>query len=291
MSRIKIKDLRIKMNDTAREYLSYWKFIIPLLKVKKTIKTDEVMWGNKDQYFLYFPAAGVKKDKLIIYIHGGGWNSHSPKQDFYIGQNIAMQGYDCFMPGYRKTPKYRYDDIIDDIFKDYVGIKAYVKEKGLKYNKVILMGSSAGAHLSAVLCFDKAMQEKYGISEDEFNGLLVMAGPLCFDYEKTGTEKALLKYLFGSKDVKDWKKGEPYSMLYAKENFKLGMIHSRHDGLLGWDQAQAFCDKALELGIPGKIYEVKDAWNTHSAYCSGVFLKTREESDTLDTAYKMLEEM
>lgn len=274
-----------------REYLSYWKFIIPLLKVKKTIKTEEINWGGKDQYVMFFPAEGVKKDKLIIYTHGGGWNSHSPKQDFYIGQNLAMHGYDCFMTEYRKTPKFTYEDIIDDVFRCYVEIKKYMKEKGLSYDKIILMGSSAGAHLSAVLCFDKKRQERFGISADDFNGLLLMAGPLCFDYDKTGTEKLLLKYLFDSKEVSDWKKGEPYSMLSARDNFKLKMIHSKHDGLLGWEQAQAFCDKAAEHGIPGEIYEVKEAWNTHSAYCSGVFLKTREESDTLNKTYEMLEEI
>ncbi len=274
-----------------REYLSYWKFIIPLLKVKKTIKTEEINWGGKDQYVMFFPAEGVKKDKLIIYTHGGGWNSHSPKQDFYIGQNLAMHGYDCFMTEYRKTPKFTYEDIIDDVFRCYVEIKKYMKEKGLSYDKIILMGSSAGAHLSAVLCFDKKRQERFGISADDFNGLLLMAGPLCFDYDKTGTEKLLLKYLFDSKEVSDWKKGEPYSMLSARDNFKLKMIHSKHDGLLGWEQAQAFCDKAAELGIPSEIYEVKEAWNTHSAYCSGVFLKTREESDTLNKTYEMLEEI
>ncbi|MCR5358063.1 MAG: alpha/beta hydrolase [Lachnospiraceae bacterium] len=279
------------MNDTVREYLSYPKFIVPLLKVKKTVKADEVVWGGKDQYFMFFPAAGDKKDKLIIYIHGGGWNSHSPKQDFYIGQNLAMHGYDCFMPEYRKTPKYTYEDIADDVFKDYAEIRKYIKEKGLSYDKTILMGSSAGAHLAAVLCFDGARQERFSISKDEFNGLLLMAGPLCFDYEKTGTEKTLLKYLFGSKEVSDWKKGEPYSMLSARDDFKLKMIHSKHDGLLGWDQAQAFCDKASILGMETELYEVKEAWNTHSAYCSGVFLKTREESDTLNKTYEMLEEM
>ena len=279
------------MNDTVREYLSYPKFIIPLLKTKRTIVPDEVRWGDKDQYFLYFPAGEGKKDKVIVYIHGGGWNSHNPKQDFYIGQNLATGGYDCFMPEYRKTPKHTYEDICDDIFRGYTEIVKYIKDKGLSYSKTIIMGSSAGAHLGAVLCFDEKRQKGYGISGDGFDGLLTMAGPLCFDYPMTGTLKTLLKYLFGSKDLSEWKKGEPYSMLKHMDDFTLKMIQSGHDGLVGLDQAKAFLNKASELGIPGELYEVKEAWNTHSAYCSGVFLKKRDESDTLDRTYEMLEEM
>ena len=279
------------MNDTLREYLSYPKFIIPLLKTKRTITPDEVRWGDRDQYFLYFPAGENKKDKLIIYIHGGGWNAHSPKEDFYIGQNIANEGYDCFMPEYHKTPKHTYDDICDDVFRGYKEIVRYIKVKGLSYSKTIIMGSSAGAHLGAVLCFDDKMREKYGILPDEFSGLLTMAGPLCFDHPMTGTLKTLLKYLFNSKDIRDWKKGEPYSMLSKKDGFKLRMIQSEHDGLVGLDQAKEFCRKASELGISSELYEVREAWNTHSAYCSGVFLKKRSESDTLNKTYEMLEEM
>ncbi|SCW63092.1 ABC-type glycerol-3-phosphate transport system, substrate-binding protein [Ruminococcaceae bacterium YRB3002] len=47
-------------------------------------------------------------------------------------------------------------------------------------------------------------------------------------------------------------------------------------------------DKAQECGIPAELYEVCEAWNTHSAYCAGVFLKNRSESDTLDKVYEMM---
>jgi acetyl esterase/lipase len=279
------------MNDTAREYLSYGKFIIPLLKVKKTIKPEEVRWGGKSQYFLYFPAKEPRKNKAVIYIHGGGWNSRTPKQDYYIGQTIASEGYDCFMPEYRKTPKFRYDDIADDVFRGYVEIRKFISEKHLSFDKEIIMGSSARAHLGALLCFDQERQKKLNIEGDSFSGLLTMAGPLYFGLPQTGTLNLLLKNLFGTKDKTQWTKGEPYRMLQPKESFKLFMIQSKHDGLVGWDQAVEFKNKAEENGIPSEIYEVTDAWNTHSAYCAGAFLKKRSESNTLDTAFKMLEKI
>ncbi|MBO4637389.1 MAG: alpha/beta hydrolase [Clostridiales bacterium] len=278
------------MNDTVREYLSYGKFIIPLMKAKKTITPEEVRWGeHKDQYFHYFPAREPRKDKVVIYIHGGGWNSHEPRQDFYIGQNIASEGYDCFMPGYRKTPKYTYDAITDDIFRDYKEIKSFMKARGLSFGKEVIMGSSAGAHLGAVLCFNRELQKKHGIDGNDFSGLLTMAGPLYFGLPQTGTLDTLLRYLFGTKEKIEWLRGEPYSMVTPKEDFKIFMIQSKHDGLVGWEQAEVFRDKASENGIPCELYEVKESWNTHSAYCAGVFLKNRNESDTLETAYGMLD--
>ncbi len=279
------------MNDTAREYLSYGKFIVPLLRAKKTITPEEIRWGNKNQYFLYFPAQEPRKNKTVIHIHGGGWNSRTPKMDYFVGQSIAAEGYDCFMMDYRKTPKYHYDDIADDVFRGYVEIRKYISEKGLSCGRPIIMGYSAGAHLSAVLCFDKERQKKFNISKDSFSGLLSMAGPLYFGLPQTGTLNTLLKYLFGTKDKTQWEKGEPYRMIHPKENFKLCMIQSKHDGLVGWDQAVEFMNKAEANGISSEIYEVTDAWNTHSAYCVGSFLKKRSESNTLDTVFKMLEKL
>ena len=193
------------------------------------------------------------------------------------------------MPDYRKTPKYRYDDISADIFGGYANIKAYLKEKGLTYSKVVVMGSSAGAHLGALLCFDREKQIEYGISADEFDGFISMAGPLCFDYSQTGTLNTLLKMLFNSKDVSEWKKGEPYSKLSPSAKLKMLIIQSRHDGLVGFDQAVAFNNKASELGIKTELYEVTDKWNTHTAYCAGVFLKERTEFKTLDKVFVQLD--
>ena len=275
-----------------REYLSYGKFIVPLMKVKRTIIPEESKWGEyKDQYFLYFPGREPKQDKVVIYIHGGGWNSRNPKQDFYIGQSIASQGYDCFMPGYRKTPQFTYNAIVDDIFRGYKEILSFMSDRGLVYQKTVIAGSSAGAHLGAVLCFSKELQDKYEISGDDFAGLVTMAGPLYFELPQTGTLNTLLKYLFGTKEKSEWLRGEPYSMVTPKKDFKMCMIQSKHDGLLGWEQAEAFKDKAEANGIPVELYEVCESWNTHSAYCAGVFLKQRGESSTLDRFYEMVGEI
>lgn len=276
------------MNDTAREYLSYGKFILPFCRFRRTIRPTERRWGDTHQYFLYFPGAQPRKDQAVIYIHGGGWNSQSPKLSFYIGQRIAEAGYDCFLPGYRKTPKHRYDDIADDVFNGYREIRKFMAEKGLSYVKEVVMGSSAGAHLGAILCFDRERQARFGIDGEDFDALLTMAGPLRFDLPQTGILDWLLGQLFGTKDKNVWKKGEPYGMLCPKPDFRLFMIQSPHDGLVGWDQAKSYCDRAAELGIPAEFYAVDEAWNTHSAYCAGVFLKNRGESATLEKVFDML---
>lgn len=277
------------MNDTLREYFSYGSFILPLMKVKKQITPQKVQWGNKHQYFLHYSSANKTSNTLVIYIHGGGWNNGSPADFHFIGQKIAMEGYDCIMPGYRKSPKYHYEDITDDIFVGFNKINTYLAEHKLSYSRMVVIGSSAGAHLGALLCFDTETQDKHHISPDIFHGFISLAGPLCFDYPQTHTLNILLKDLFGSKDRSIWKCGEPLSKLQQKVTTKTLLIQSKHDGLVGYEQANRFFDRLTKLGIPAKIADVHEKQNTHSAYSAGIFLKERSQSPTLNLVFEWLE--
>ena len=280
-----------QMNDTLREYLSYGSFILPLMKCRKTITPDRVRWKDKDRYFLYFPSPCKKSDTLVIYIHGGGWNSGSPSDFHFIGQKIANEGYDCIMPGYRKASKAHFEEIADDIFSGYKEIKKYLSDKKLGYSKTVVIGSSAGSHLGALLCYDSERQEKYGIPADEFDGFISLAGPLCFDLPQTGTLNTLGANMFGSRDKSEWKKGEPISKLKNGQKTKAMLIQSRHDGIIGFEQAEKFRGRATELGIPAELYEVTEKQDTHSAYSAGIFLSERAKSPTLDRVFEWLDNM
>ncbi len=284
-----MKDGVNEMNDTLRELFSYGKFIIPIMKVKKEIKPERVQWGNKDQYFLLYPAKEKKSDTLVIYIHGGGWNSGSPRDLYFIGQRVALEGYDCIMPGYRKAPKFHCKEIVEDVFQDYVRIRQYLKEKSRAYSRMIVMGSSAGAHLGALLCFDREYQEKYNIEKEDFDKFICLAGPLCFDYPQTRICNKLMKGLFGTKNLTIWKKWEPISKLKEYQKIKLLIIHSKHDGLIEYNQALAFVKKAQMLGMETEFYDVNEVWNTHSAYSAGIFLKERKDSPTIEKVFSGIE--
>lgn len=269
------------MKDSLREFLSYGGFVLPLLKVRKTIRPQRVQWGDRAQYFLHYSAPSPKGKTLVIYIHGGGWNSGSPADFHFIGQRFALAGYDCILPGYRKAPKYHYEDIADDIFRGYREIQEYLRRKSAAYTSITVVGSSAGAHLGALLCFDSERRQKHGIASGQPDSFVSLAGPLCFDFRQTRTQNKLMRDLFSSTSMDVWKTGEPLSKLTGGQAVRTLVVQSRHDGVIGFDQAEKFCRRALELGIDAELYEVAEARNTHSAYSAGIFLRTCQESPTL----------
>lgn len=277
------------MRDYWREMFSYPKLYYKSAKVKKIIEPERIDYGsNKHQFFLYFKPKKEARDKVIVWIHGGGWNANSPDDFRYVGQSFAMEGYHCVSLGYRLSPKNKYPIQIEDVCMAYNNAMEYLKGRGIDCSKVIVTGPSAGAHLSSILCYGKKYQEKCDVDIRKIAGFIGVAGPYDFGKNISNTVKILLGQLF-AKDY-DRTDGEPVS-LFAANHIPMLLIHSKHDGLIDFSQSEELYKKAEEAGLQCELYEVVDKINTHSAYSAGMFLETRETNQALDKLYTWIEKI
>ncbi len=107
---------------------------------------------------LYLPENSDGETALVLFIHGGAWIGGD--KDAYR-ENIKSV---CREFGYATAAiNYRYlaqgvtlHDIADDIEKALGVISEKGKEKGININKVLLTGSSAGAHLAMFYAYSRA---------------------------------------------------------------------------------------------------------------------------------------
>ena len=274
--------------DIFHEYASYPALFWKLVKYKKVLQPQKISFGcHRTQYFLHFAPTGEARNKVVVYIHGGGWNNGSPEFFHFIGQKFAMEGYHCLMLGYRKAPVYRYPAQIEDVCKGYKTALSYLKKKGIDIRKVIVTGSSAGAHLGALLCCDMDLQQRFGINDKRIRGFVGLGGPYFFGGEHTLAFKYLVKGLFDRSC--DWKNGEPYSKLSEVQQIPMLLIHSKHDGIVNYHNAVEFFNRAKQLGIKTAFYTVTDENDNHSSYSAGIFLEDRENSTTLDKLFDWIE--
>lgn len=277
------------MKDYLREMFSYPGLYRRLAKVKKIIRAEQVGFGSdKNQFFLHFKPDGEKKSKVVVWIHGGGWNAGNPYDFEYVGQSFALEGYHCISLGYRLSPKYKYPAQIEDVCVAYNKAIEYLEAQGVDCSQVVVTGPSAGAHLAAILCYSKKYQERYAVNINRLIGFIGVAGPYSFQTSINNTVRILLTQLF--EKGYDWVDGEPCSLL-ANNHIPMLLIHSKHDGLIDYSQAEAFYEKANALGIKCELYEVIDKMNTHSAYSAGMFLETREINKSLDKLFSWIEEI
>ena len=269
------------MIDYIRENLSYYPIYYRLLfKTKKDVTPEYVSYGgDKEQYFLYYEPAKPVSDKVVVWVHGGGWNAGNPKYFDYVGQNMARAGYRFVSIGYRLSPKNKYPAQIEDVCAAYNAAIRYLKEKGIDTTKIILSGPSAGAHLSSIMCYSKATQKKYNVDVSGIISYVGFGGPYSFRKSMSLTLKMLLGMLFAKGYER--KEAEPWSLMDSS-NIPMLLIQSRHDGLIEFGCAEDFANKAKTVGNSCEIYEVEDKKNTHSWYTAGCFLFERGENKTLN---------
>ncbi len=276
------------MNDSLRESLSYFGLYRKMFQVKRKYKPEMVSYGkNKEQYFLYYEPEKIVSDKIIVWIHGGGWNAGNPRFFDFVGQCVCDQGYRFFSLGYRLSPGYKYPCQIKDVCAAYNSAVSYLKEKGTDISKIIIAGPSAGAHLGSIMCYCRKVQEKYRVDISNVIGFIGSGGPYSFREDQSLTVRLLLGQLF--REGFDRRNGEPV-MLMGKSSIPMLLIQSRHDGLIEYACAEDFAARAEELGIVCELYSVTDKKNTHSWYTAGMFLETREENKGLDKFFSWIEE-
>ncbi len=92
-------------------------------------------------------------DKIVIHIHGGGFIAMSTRShQTYLRQWAKQTGMVVFSVEYRLAPVHKYPDGLDDVWQAYYWIITQGQTQlGLKLNRVILAGDSAGGNLALAL--------------------------------------------------------------------------------------------------------------------------------------------
>lgn len=301
------------MNDYLRESFSYFGLFKKVAKVKKIIEPEYFYFGEdensgvfrdgdkggescaagcddrkKDMYFLYYEPKNVTSDKIIVWVHGGGWNAGDPKFFDYVGQCVAGAGYRFVSIGYRLSPKHKYPCQINDVCAGFKAAVNFLRKKNIDASKIVVVGPSAGAHLTSIMCYSKEIQQANNVDISPIIGYIGFGGPYSFRNDNSLTLKMLLNQLFKKGD--DKKIGEPVSLM-TKNHIPMLLIQSKHDGIISFACAEDFARKAQDVGNSCEIYSVIDKKNTHSWYTAGLFVESREENKALDKFFSWIEQL
>ena len=95
----------------------------------------------------------VTKNKALIFIHGGGWRNGTRQQMHTIMQAFLANGYICASFDYRLNNVTAFEQLTD-LRHAYDFFVSYLKQKKSP-PEIITYGSSAGAHLCALMSFAK----------------------------------------------------------------------------------------------------------------------------------------
>lgn len=217
---------------------------------------------------LYLPQENDGEVGLILFIHGGGWIEGN-KDEYAEALKVACNdlGYAAAAINYRYISEtVDLHDVADDIDLALKKVKEKGNEKGINVNKMLLTGSSAGAHLSMFYAYSRKntapitpaavvsncgptdlsdenffynqdLNVNNGLGDEEFVSLLFSyACGQKFTYaERASAKEALLKV----------------SPIYYVDSSTVPTVinHGQKDNIVPYSNATALVEKFKECGV------------------------------------------
>lgn len=130
---------------------------------------------------------------VIIWFHGGGWDSGG--RDFYgfAGRAFSGEGFVTVVAGYRLGPAGRYPAFMEDAAAAVHWTRANIAALGGDPDRIVLAGHSAGAHVALLSVLDVRWLQEDAMAGGPIKGVIALAAPtdfLPFDRGSSG-ERAM----------------------------------------------------------------------------------------------------
>jgi acetyl esterase/lipase len=113
---------------------------------------------------------------VIVFFYGGGWESGERRDFGFVARALAARGFVVVIPDYRRSPQHRFPAFIVDGAEAIRWTLHNVGIFGGDPSRLAVSGHSAGAHLAALLAYDR----RYGVA-DSIKAAALLSGPFDFD--------------------------------------------------------------------------------------------------------------
>ncbi len=118
------------------------------------------------QITLCLPSAGGETagqpTGLLVFIHGGYWQELSAQDSLFPATACIQRGLAFAALDYTLAPAASVADIVAECRKAMVWLFQHAKALGVDASRVVVAGSSAGAHLAAMVAMPGALQDGAG---------------------------------------------------------------------------------------------------------------------------------
>lgn len=170
---------------------------------------------------VYYPKNTETTKDVLVFIHGGSWNSGKKDTYWWLGKNMARKNVISVIINYSLSPKSQYEQMAYDCSEALKWVKDSIATYGGSPDRIFVMGHSAGGHLAALINNDPRFFKMAGISNPIRAVILNDGFGLdMFEYlnaaEKNKQTESFLNTF--SKDAELWKIGSPMFYLENVQN-------------------------------------------------------------------------
>lgn len=235
-------------------------------QIKETLKYKTYIYKKSDNRNLkidiWYPVDHMKESyPLVFFCHGGGWVSGFRNQANNVSwcKYLASEGFCASSIDYR----YGIKNNMDDILSDYTDALNFIKKNNsnlkIDRNKIVLMGLSAGGHLSLLYStynsFIDDKEKMEGIkgvvayySPSDLNDMFVPENKSLF--ARFATKRTLKANPLEKKELYDY-----YSPInwVSKRMIPCLMVHGKLDTTVPFSSSLKFLDKLKKNNVYSNI--------------------------------------
>lgn len=219
----------------------------------------------KQKMDIYLPAGRTAATKVVIFIHGGGWESGSKSDPEYVQMTnlVRLKWPEAAVASinYRLTsnPNIHYTEIMNDV-SAAINVMVTNKTNFAVSDTLLLMGASAGGHLALQYTYKyntngkvRAVADFFGPAKlsdwSWYNSFNIWVGQSVKD--------VLTRYNNSAWDEPLYDSNSPYSVATAQSKPTI-IFHGTLDAIVPLYQSQWLRGRLNTLGVTNEYYEYLD---------------------------------
>ena len=229
---------------------------------------------------VYTPTAAGGARPVVVFFHGGGWDSGSKAQYRFVAEALSTRGYVVVLPEYRRYPQVRFPGFVEDAAQAVAWTRTHAAEFGGDPARLFLMGHSAGAHIAAMLNFDERFLRAAGVDPHSIKGFIGLAGPYDFLPLNTRTLEAIFA------PTERYADSQPINFVDGGESPSL-VLHGLADSTVWPRNSQRLAAKIRERG--GRVAEHYYEGVSHGGILAGLSVYYRDRRTVLEEIGKFVD--
>lgn len=183
-----------------------------------------LIWGPKDT-----PA---KPLPVVLFVHGGSWNSGNPESYDFVGRAFVEQGFVVALGGYRLGEAGKYPGMIEDTARAFALVHKEIEDYGGDPQNIVLAGHSAGGYNMMMVALQEKWLAEHSLSPKDIAGVVGVSGP--YDFLPLESDSTIAS--FGHVDDLDATQpinhvgpdAPPMLLIHGEADTTVGAFHSRN---------------------------------------------------------------
>lgn len=138
-----------------------------------TVIADLAYGANTAERIDYFPAG--TNAPVLVFIHGGYWRLLGRSDSAFMAGALARHGISTAVVEYTLAPAASLVQIVSEVKRSMGWIYANIRQYGGDPDNLVICGSSAGAHLSAMVMATD-WETEFGLPKQILRGAFLLSG-------------------------------------------------------------------------------------------------------------------